>query len=249
MPKVLVNDENLTNIANAIREKNGETTTYKPSEMASAIQNIETGGGKYAPRYISFYRALIPDLTDELSVIDTSNMTIMESMFESSTVGSLDLSFFDTSNVITMKSMFEGCSYLKSLNVSSFDTSNVTNIGGMFDSCSKLVDLDLSSFDLSKVIMLGDAFYGMSKLENLIFGVNLGAGYDKTDSANTASYKINLSKSTSLTHDSLMSVINNVYDIATKGCNVQTLQIGSTNLAKLTEDEIAIATNKGWNVT
>lgn len=44
MPKVLVNDENLTNIANAIREKNGETTTYKPSEMASAIQNISSGG-------------------------------------------------------------------------------------------------------------------------------------------------------------------------------------------------------------
>ena len=45
MPKVLVNDENLTNIANAIREKNGETTTYKPGDMATAIQNISSGGG------------------------------------------------------------------------------------------------------------------------------------------------------------------------------------------------------------
>lgn len=44
MPKVLVNDENLTNIANAIREKNGGTTVYKPSEMAEAISNIKTGG-------------------------------------------------------------------------------------------------------------------------------------------------------------------------------------------------------------
>lgn len=44
MPKVLVSDKNLTNIANAIREKNGETTTYKPSEMATAIQNISSGG-------------------------------------------------------------------------------------------------------------------------------------------------------------------------------------------------------------
>ena len=44
MSKVLVSEENLTNIANAIREKNGETTTYKPGDMATAIQNISSGG-------------------------------------------------------------------------------------------------------------------------------------------------------------------------------------------------------------
>lgn len=44
MSKVLVNEENLTNIANAIREKNGTTTTYKPGDMATAIQTISSGG-------------------------------------------------------------------------------------------------------------------------------------------------------------------------------------------------------------
>lgn len=44
MAKVLINEENLTNIANAIRGKNGETTTYKPGDMATAIQNISGGG-------------------------------------------------------------------------------------------------------------------------------------------------------------------------------------------------------------
>lgn len=44
MAKVLISEENLTNIANAIREKNGKTTTYKPGEMATAIQNISGGG-------------------------------------------------------------------------------------------------------------------------------------------------------------------------------------------------------------
>lgn len=42
MGKVLVTDTHLTNIANAIRSKNGTTTTYKPGEMASAINNIQT---------------------------------------------------------------------------------------------------------------------------------------------------------------------------------------------------------------
>ena len=47
MANVIVNDTNLTNIANAIREKNGETTTYKPSEMAAAIQAITVGGSDF----------------------------------------------------------------------------------------------------------------------------------------------------------------------------------------------------------
>ena len=46
-----------------------------------------------------------------------------------------------------------------------------------------------------------------------------------------------------------MNVINNLYDIATKGCKSQSLQLGSDNLAKLTEEEIAIAINKGWTVS
>ena len=45
MSRVLISEESLTNIANAIRAKNGESTTYKPGEMASAIEAIESGGG------------------------------------------------------------------------------------------------------------------------------------------------------------------------------------------------------------
>ena len=45
MANVLVNDTSLTAIGNAIREKNGETTLYKPAEMATAITNLPSGGG------------------------------------------------------------------------------------------------------------------------------------------------------------------------------------------------------------
>lgn len=40
-----INDEYLTAIGDAIREKNGEETKYLPSEMAEAIDNLPTGGG------------------------------------------------------------------------------------------------------------------------------------------------------------------------------------------------------------
>lgn len=45
MSKVLITESNLTNIADAIRSKNGSSETYTPAEMASAISNIPSGGG------------------------------------------------------------------------------------------------------------------------------------------------------------------------------------------------------------
>lgn len=45
MPKVLVTDTYLTDIADAIREKLGVTTTYMPSQMGPAIETITGGGG------------------------------------------------------------------------------------------------------------------------------------------------------------------------------------------------------------
>ena len=45
MAKVLVSESNLTNIANAIRSKNGSSNTYTPAQMGPAILAIPTGGG------------------------------------------------------------------------------------------------------------------------------------------------------------------------------------------------------------
>lgn len=44
MANVLINENSMTAIANAIRAKNGTSTTYKPSEMAGAISAIDGGG-------------------------------------------------------------------------------------------------------------------------------------------------------------------------------------------------------------
>ena len=42
MSKVLVTESSLNNIANAIRSKNGSSDTYRPGDMAAAIENIPT---------------------------------------------------------------------------------------------------------------------------------------------------------------------------------------------------------------
>lgn len=43
MARVIINESNLQNIADAIRGKNGTQNTYTPSQMASAISAISTG--------------------------------------------------------------------------------------------------------------------------------------------------------------------------------------------------------------
>ena len=50
-----------------------------------------------------------------------------------------------------------------------------------------------------------------------------------------------------LTHDSLMSIVNALQDKASLG-TTGTITLGTTNLAKLTDGEKAIATQKGWTL-
>lgn len=191
----------------------------------------------------------------DLSNFDTSNVINMNAMFsECNNLVSLDLSNFDTSKVTDMSYMFSKCSMLTSLDVSNFNISKAININNMFENCKSLVSLDLSSFDLSSYSNnLNNLFFGCSKLENLKSFKNLGKGYTKKSNNY---YSLGLNYSNLLTHESLMDVINNLYDlnltynVANGGTLYrQILSLGSTNLAKLTAEEIAIATNKGWNVT
>ena len=171
-----------------------------------------------------------------------------------SNLTTLDLSNFNTSKVTNMNYMFASCEKLTTLDLSNFNTSRVTNMGYMFNFCNKLIDLDISNFDMSKVIIISNML-GCTNLTNLKFGINYGKGFTYT-SNNIGSYKLDLSRSTLLTHDSLMSVINNLYDlnlsynVANGGkLYTQSLNLGRTNKAKLTDEEIAIATNKGWSIS
>ena len=55
---------------------------------------------------------------------------------------------------------------------------------------------------------------------------------------------LNLSYCPNLTHDSIMVVINGLQTVTT----TQTLTLGTENLAKLTEADKKIATDKGWTL-
>ena len=127
------------------------------------------------------------------------------------------------------------------------DTSNVTNMNYMFSNCPNLTTIP--QLNGEKLTSVAGTFGNCRSLENFNGIINLGQAYLTTQSANYSNYKLDLSYSTLLTEQSIINILNNLYDIATLGVKSQQLILGSTNLAKLTEEEIAIATNKGWSVS
>lgn len=196
----------------------------------------------------------VPDI-----IIDDSVTSIINLFYNYSNV--IVPKIICNNNVRDFTSVYGSCANATEIDVSGLDFSNATTGNYMFNGCKNLTSLDLSNFDANKI--MGSAqnytitymFNGCTNLTNLKFMKNLGKGYVIKANGYNAS-TVNLSSCSKLTHESLIDVINNLYDlnltydVANGGTlYTQNLQIGSTNLAKLTEEEIAIATNKGWTVS
>ena len=125
----------------------------------------------------------------------------------------------------SMSSAFQGCSALVKLN--KINCEKVTNISAVFDSASNLTD-----------------FGGFE---------NIGKAYLTTVPENFLYYTINMNYNSKWTEQSLINVLNNLYDIKTKGCKPQQVVLGSNNLAKLTSEEgqqaLSNSQAKGWNIS
>ena len=178
---------------------------------------------------------------------DTSAVTDMRSMFSScSRLATLDLSGFDTSAVTSMSSMFYACN-LSTLDLSSFDTSAVAFMGGMFENCSKLATLDLSSFDTSAVTNMSFMFYDCTKLTTIIGTHTLEEVQAGTIKAlRGLKVSISFSDSPNLERASILALFYGLADIT--GKPKQTIRLHATAKARLTAEDIKIATDKNWNV-
>ena len=157
--------------------------------------------------------------------LDTKNVTDMRSMFLDCS-NLVTIPPLNTSKVTSMNDMFKYCSKLNS--VPMMDTSNVNNMGGMFTSCERLTTVP--EFDVGKVRDFWYTFYNCSNLEAIHFK-NIKANLD-------------IHWCTKLTRDALLEILNNLSTVT----ETKKLTMGSTNLAKLTDEDKAIATNKGWTL-
>lgn len=181
--------------------------------------------------------------------ISTGNVTNMYGMF-SSCSALTTIPQLNTSKVNNMNNMFGGCSSLESIPL--LDTSNVTSMSGMFYNCSSLTTIPL--LDTSKVKNMSEMFWHCNNLQTV-------PAYDCTNVTNmnntfascsslksvlmtNIGVSLNISTSIQFERSDLLVILNNLKTVT----STKTLTMGATNLAKLTDEDKLIATNKGWTL-
>jgi surface protein len=243
----------LTDVANAIRYKKGTTDKINAKNFANEIKNLPSGGADEEEIYNELLRtnfgddSIVDDKTsyeqgyeagsaDALKDVTTLKgyFDITKSaanFFKSYKGASVEglIKYGDTGNITNMQYMFHSCSSLTTIPL--LDTSNVVNMQYMFYGCSSLTTIP--ALDTSKVTgssYLKNMFYGCSSLKTILM-YGMKANFD-------------ISSSTKFEASDLVTILNNLATIT----STRTLTMGATNLAKLTDEQKAIATNKGWTL-
>ena len=183
---------------------------------------------------------------------------------------------FNTSNMRNIARMFYNCTALTS--IPNLDFSNVGDIGQLFYGCSKLTTIPNMNFryvsqftgndstsssnswingcttlqsigviDSDNVSNLNYAFGGAANSNIINFGGfrNLGKKYNVTNTNTNYGFLL----APNLTYESLLNVINELYDRASVGYPVLTLKMHSNHMTLLSEGDIARATAKGWTLS
>ena len=164
----------------------------------------------------------------------------------------LDLTNFITSNVSDMSHMFSNCRSLPLLDLNHFDTSKLSTVSYMFRYCTcpivftnkanpNLTSTNYMFYDYlgTNIDLTGVSIRKSTKNEYVIKAPNLVDLIAPSDITNN--FQI-LAENLSI--ESLMSIIDNLSYVAVN----QELEIGPRNIAKLSNEQIAVAVNKNWTV-
>lgn len=199
---------------------------------------------------------------------NTTNVTSMHSTFRSCT-SLTSIPLLDFSNVKGMQNCFDGCTALTSLpllntiNVNNFnyafysmrsmtefpaiDTSNGITFYEMFRYCYNVHTIPALAMDRANSI--SGIFTFCNNLVNFGGFINYGKACNNSR-ANVYRFDLNY---TNLSHDSLVNIIDNLYDLhlsydtANGGTMVeQHCNLGSKLMNRLSAEEIQRAADKGW---
>ena len=136
--------------------------------------------------------------------------------------------------------MFHGCTNLTY--IEPFDTSMVTGASDMFYHCWSLKHIPL--MDFSNVRSISGICAFCKSLEDIDGFVNLG----KIEDFNTYNNGAFLD-APNISRQSCINIFSNLFDRATAGYSVVQLTFEPEVIARLTNEDIAIATSKGWTIT
>ena len=182
-------------------------------------------------------------------LFDTSSATYVSGMFRS--CRSLNtVPLFNFSSAEEATDLFAYCDSLTT--IPQFNFSKLQNANEMFADCKVLESLP--ELDFGKVRM-ADQMFGWEELPNLTT-----IGGFKNFKPTCWNF---IGNCPNLTVESLMNIINNLWNWSDSSSGVITFEdgteydfgtdhslgFGETNLAKLTDEQKAVATNKGWQLS
>lgn len=203
----------------------------KLSDMAALVNSIYS-----EPNFnsISFYnQSGMSTIPEGPIVINWSRVIPYYTFYNCSSLRSPKIPEGFGMNSATVEGCFYGCSFLSTLTLPDGFGYSAASVSYCFRNCTSMKTLNLPSTKrFGMVASLANlCFYGCTNLETITGSIGLTVSFD-------------LSSCTKLTHDSLMNVIDGLRTVTSK----RTLTLGSANLAKLTDDEKAVATAKGWTL-
>ena len=189
-------------------------------------------------------------------LLDVSSATSLQSAWSNCcSLQSLNLSGWDTGSVTNMSNAWAYCYNLQSLDLSVWDVSRVTNMAAAWQYCCSLQSLDLSGWDVSSVTSLKNAWQYCYNLQS----INL-SGWDVSRLSTNVAYpnggmlidywpsvistNQSYSSAAALSIASLLRIIDSLPVVT----EARTLTLGQDNKLKLTAEQIAVATQKGWTV-
>ncbi len=139
----------------------------------------------------------------------------------------------------------------------SVDYSTVDNVNSLYNSYNYSNIIVPKSLDMSKIGNYSDFINSqtvltLNKLDFTsakTFSITAPCLVSIEEILGQIKIPVSFSTSNNLNHDTLIRILNALYDYSTDTENTYTLTLGTTNLAKLTDEEKAIATNKGWTLS
>lgn len=181
MAKLIIEDTTLKNIANAIRNKNGESAEYLPSEMPAKIEEIQGGGGTGGDD-MPIYNGYIYCVQDNGDAVDISDWPEIASQYRInggnafSKASQSDTKTFNYNVFSGVKAKLTDCRYMfnnhmnnltVNLDVSQWDVSECANFDNMFYLCNGLITLDVSNWNVQNAVSMSNMFRGASWLKTL----------------------------------------------------------------------------------
>lgn len=178
MANVFVEESSLINIANAIREKNGSTDTYKPNEMAQAITDIQSGGGndEYKLMWESIKNFKCANNTDtDLTFYLTPNLVSLDTAFNSSSLQVKNVTLVDRGSMLnSMRRAFYDTNSVETITFTDVDTSMVTNWEYAFSASSynKTLKSIFGKLDFTGATNATGIFSGRGALQDIALKEN-----------------------------------------------------------------------------